>query len=139
MADQSNPQLVAIAGPNGAGKSTFAELLIPERFGILDDVNADVIAKGLSAFNPESVALDAGRIMRAHLRDLAARRQDFAFETTLAGRSYARWIRELQATGSRFHLMFVALTHPDIAVARVARRVQLGGHNIPETVIRRRL
>ncbi len=138
MAEQSNPQLVVVAGPNGAGKSTLAELLIPERFGILDYVNADVIAKGLSAFNPESVALDAGRITLVHLRDLAARRQDFAFETTLAGRSYARWIRELHAVGYRFHLLFVALAHPDIAVARVARRVELGGHNIPETVIRRR-
>jgi predicted ABC-type ATPase len=138
VADNFNPQLVIIAGPNGAGKSTLAEYLLPLRFGILDYVNADTIARGLSAFGSESVAIDAGRIMLTHLKDLAARRMNFAFETTLATRSYASWIRELVAAGYSFHLLFVALSSAELALERVADRVANGGHNIPSNVVRRR-
>lgn len=138
MSSLPQPQLVVIAGPNGAGKSTIARRLLPERLGVLTYVNADDIARGLAAYRPESVAFEAGRIMLAWMKDLAARREDFAFETTLSGRGYASWIRELQQAGYRFHLQFVALPSSDMAVERVKRRVLLGGHHVPDADIRRR-
>jgi predicted ABC-type ATPase len=101
-------------------------------------VNADAIALGLSAFRPESVALAAGRIMLGRIRQLAQTGADFAFETTLAGRNYAPRIERLRASGYRAHLVFLSLPSPDLAIARVAERVRLGGHDVPEDVIRRR-
>ena len=95
------PQVVIIAGPNGAGKSTLAPVLLRDTFGLLEFVNADTISAGLSAFNAEAVALAAGRVMRARLRELADNKQSFAFESTLATRSYASWLRDLKATGEQ--------------------------------------
>jgi predicted ABC-type ATPase len=131
-------QLVAVAGPNGAGKSTLASRLLPEEFRLYDYVNADTIARGLSAYNPESVAIQAGRVMLERMDELAAARVDFAFETTLSGRAYARWIRRLKDNGYVFHLFFIALRDVELSIERVKHRVKLGGHNVPEEVIRRR-
>lgn len=133
-----NPQVILVAGPNGAGKTTSARLLLKEHFGVLDYVNADAIAHGLSAFQPESVALEAGRVMLNRLHSLAVRRRDFAFETTLAGRSYAPWLKEICQQGYQLHLLFLWLNDPELAVARVRKRVEEGGHGIPEATIRRR-
>lgn len=135
-----SPQLVVLAGPNGAGKSTSAPSLIAETLGITDFVNADVIAQGLSAFGRErdSVAMEAGRIMLRRLDELAASRVDFAFETTLASRSFAPRIRTLKDQGYRFRLIFLWLPSPDLAVLRVRARVRDGGHDVPEETIRRR-
>jgi predicted ABC-type ATPase len=132
------PKVVIIAGPNGAGKTTSARLLLKERFGVLDYVNADAIAHGLSAFQPETMALEAGRVMLNRLHSLAARQRDFAFETTLAGRSYAPWLKEICQQGYQLHLLFLWLNDPALAVARVRKRVEEGGHGIPEATIRRR-
>ncbi len=101
-------------------------------------VNADVIAQGLSGFEPESMAMEAGRIMLQRLHALAGQRASFAFETTLAGRSYARWLRSLRTTGYTVDLVYFWLASPDLAVARVAERVSRGGHDIPEAIIRQR-
>jgi predicted ABC-type ATPase len=101
-------------------------------------VNADLIAQGLSAFDTQSVAFQAGRVMLERLHQLAARRRHFAFETTLSTRGYLPWLRGLQADGYAFDLAFLWLPSPDMAVARVAERVRLGGHSVPEAVIRRR-
>lgn len=90
------PYLIVIAGPNGAGKSTAAPGLLDGLLGIEDFVNADVIARGLSAFNPEGAAIQAGRIMLERVRELATEGKDFAFETTLASRSFAPWIAQLR-------------------------------------------
>lgn len=130
--------MIVLAGPNGAGKSTIAPTLLAETLGVLEFVNADVIAQGLSAFRPEQVALEAGRIMLQRLHNLAGRRTDFAFETTLAGRSFASWIADLRRSGHAFHLVFLALPSPEMAVARVQDRVRLGGHAVPAWVVRRR-
>jgi predicted ABC-type ATPase len=130
--------LVVLAGPNGAGKSTSAPLILRDTLGINDFVNADVIAQGLSAFEPERVALSAGRIMLARLHELGRQRASFAFETTLASRSFAPWIERLIADGYQFHLVFLWLPQPEIAIARVAERVRHGGHHVPEETIRRR-
>jgi predicted ABC-type ATPase len=134
----ARPKAVAIAGPNGAGKSTLAPFLLRDTYGLLQFVNADSIALGLSAFDPASVSFDAGRIMLARLRSLAASREDFAFETTLASRSYARWLTMLKRQGYEFHLIYLWLNSVELAVQRVRERVRLGGHDVPESVVRRR-
>ena len=132
------PLVVLLAGPNGAGKSTAAARLLRGALAVEEFVNADTIAAGLSAYRPESVAIAAGRVMLDRLRQLAAERRDFAFETTLAGRGHARWMRELGGVGYRRHLIFLSLPEAGLAVARVSDRVRQGGHHVPEEVVRRR-
>jgi predicted ABC-type ATPase len=135
---EERPHVVVLAGPNGAGKSTAATLLLAGALGVQEFVNADVIAKGLSAFQPEQVALQAGRMMLDRLRQLAKQRVHFAFETTLASRSFAPWLSDLRRSGYDFNLVFLWLATEELAVARVRTRVQLGGHDVPEETIRRR-
>ncbi|UUO07406.1 zeta toxin family protein [Blastopirellula sp. J2-11] len=132
------PSVIVIAGPNGAGKSTLAPYLLRDHLRVREFVNADVIAQGLSAYAPEGAAFEAGRIMLARLHELAAMRKSFALETTLASRSYARWLKELKTSGFESHLVFVWLPDEETAIERVAARVARGGHNIPEGTIRRR-
>jgi predicted ABC-type ATPase len=132
------PLVVVIAGPNGAGKSTMAAQLLQGPLAVSDFVNADTIARGLSDFHPESVAVAAGRIMLARLRTLAEARADFAFETTLAGRTFAPWLQSLRASGYRAQLAFISLPAPELSIIRVADRVRRGGHHVPDDVIRRR-
>jgi len=132
------PNVVVLAGPNGAGKSTAAPFLLRDALGIDEFVNADVIAQGLSGFGPERAGMAAGRIMLARLRELARQRRGFAFETTLASRSFAPWLAGLIESGYQFHLVFLWLPDPDMAVARVAARVRDGGHDVPEETVRRR-
>jgi predicted ABC-type ATPase len=127
-----------LAGPNGSGKTTIAPRLLKGKLAVSEFVNADLIARGLSGFDPDVAAMAAGRVMLARLRDLAAHRADFAFETTLASRSFASWLAELKDVGYRFDLVFLWLNSPDLAVARVADRVRTGGHGVPEATILRR-
>jgi predicted ABC-type ATPase len=136
--NEANPQVIVIAGPNGAGKSTLAPYLLRDTFGLLEFVNADSIALGLSAFRPEGAALEAGRVMLRRLRELAAVRASFAFETTLSARSYAPWIAGLRGRSYNFHLIFLWLRSPELAVQRVKDRAAAGGHYVPEQVVRRR-
>lgn len=135
---RAGPKVLLLGGPNGAGKTTIAPHLVAEHLSIDRFVNADRIAEGLDGFSPASVSLTAGRVMLERLRALAARRDSFAFETTLASRTFAPWITALQAEGYQFLLFFVALQTSDIAVARVVERVKLGGHHVEERDIRRR-
>jgi predicted ABC-type ATPase len=135
---ETPPTVVILAGANGAGKTTAARTLLAETLQLMTYVNADVIATGLSGFNPESMAMEAGRIMLHRLHSLAEQRASFAFETTLAGRSYARWLRTVRQAGYVVHLVYFWLASPDLAVARVAERVSQGGHDIPEETIRQR-
>lgn len=133
------PNIIIIAGPNGAGKSTIAPKLLRDTFGITEYVNADTIAEGLSAFAAEEASFEAGRIMLARLRHLSEQNKDFAFETTLATRFYANWAVGLkEASGYRISLIFLWLRQVELSIARVAARVKLGGHSIPEATIRRR-
>lgn len=132
------PRIFVIAGPNGAGKSTSAPFLLRERFGVVTYVNADTIASGLSAFAPEKAAIEAGRIMLRKIHGLREEKADFAFETTLASRSYAPWLKSAGATGYEVYILFLALPSPEAALARVAERVRLGGHDIPHEVVIRR-
>lgn len=130
--------VVVVAGPNGAGKSTVAPRLLRDTLHVDEFVNADVIAAGLSAFRPDGAAVAAGRIMLARMNELAGMRRSFAFETTLASRSFAPWLGRLATVGYRTHLLFLWLESADLAVSRVAERVRLGGHGVPEATIRRR-
>jgi predicted ABC-type ATPase len=131
-------RILIIAGPNGAGKSTFAREYLPKEAGCPVFVNADLIAAGLSPFEPESAAIRAGRLMLEEIDRYAASGTSFAFETTLSGRTYARRIIRWRADGFRVELIFLTLPTAEAAIARVAARVRQGGHNIAENVIRRR-
>jgi predicted ABC-type ATPase len=135
---KDGPKVIVLAGPNGAGKSTSAARLLRGALGVDEFVNADVIAQGLSAFAPQRVALAAGRIMMQRLKELAAARASFAFETTLASRTFAPWLADLKAGGYHIHLIFLWLPSAEVARDRVAERVRLGGHDVPEDTIRRR-
>lgn len=130
--------VIVIAGPNGAGKSTTAPDLLQGALAVEEFVNADTIARGLSAFRPEGAALAAGRVMLARLKALAAARRDFAFETTLAARSFVPWLEGLRRSGYRSHLAFLSLPSAELVVARVAERVRQGGHDVVEETVRRR-
>jgi predicted ABC-type ATPase len=129
---------LVIAGPNGAGKTTFAREFLPAEAGIPTFVNADLIAAGLAPFDPPRAEVQAGRLMVQAIRGYAARGEDFAFETTLAGRRYAREIPRWQVAGYRVGLIFLALPSAEFAIARVAERVRQSGHSVPEDVVRRR-
>ena len=132
------PRIVILVGPNGAGKSTVAKYLLSEKYLIDEFVNADAIAAGLSAFAPETVAFEAGRIMLLRIDELLKHKRSFAFETTLASKSFTRLIERAQSSGYRVTLLYVALPTVQLARRRVARRVKEGGHSIPDNVIERR-
>ncbi|ACU92063.1 conserved hypothetical protein [Capnocytophaga ochracea DSM 7271] len=132
------PKLYIIAGCNGAGKTTASFTILPEILGCKEFINADEIAKGLSPFQPESVAMQAGRIMLARMDELLQKGETFAFETTLATKSYKQKIEWAQANGYEVTLLFFWLDSPNIAKERVAQRVAEGGHSIPLETIERR-
>lgn len=129
---------MVIAGPNGAGKTTLAPTLLQGYLDTSHFVNADTIARGLDAFSPESVALEAGRIMLARIHKLADRTEDFGFETTLASRTFAHWLRRLKKRGYEIVIFFLALPDPEMANERVAHRVRLGGHHVEPAIVQRR-
>lgn len=132
------PELYVIAGPNGSGKTTFAMRFLPEQARNCRFVNADLIAAGLSPFNPDEVATRAGRIFLQRIHELAADRADFGFETTLSGRTYAALLAALRESGYRITLFFLWLPSVRLALKRIAERVSRGGHNVPAEVVRRR-
>ena len=131
------PRFVIIAGPNGAGKTSAAGDLL-RTLDIDEYVNADVIAQGFSMLQSETMAFTAGRLATQRLRQLIARHHSFAFETTLASRMITRLIAEAKAEGYHVTLIFLALSSTDMAKKRVARRVESGGHNVPNATITRR-
>ena len=127
-----------IAGPNGAGKTTFARDFLPKYARCLEFLNVDLMAAGLSPFDPDSAAIAAGRLLLSRMRELIQQERSFAFETTLAGRSYVRFLHDMKRRGYHLHLFYLWLPNVELAIARVARRVEQGGHNVAEEVIRRR-
>ncbi len=132
------PKLYIIAGCNGAGKTTASYTILPEILKCKEFVNADEIAKGLSPFQPEKVAIDAGRIMLHRIDELLKSKQDFAFETTLATRTYVNYVKKAQSEGYSVTLLYFWLNSPRLAIERVKKRVNEGGHNIPKDIIIRR-
>ena len=130
--------LYIISGCNGAGKTTASYTVLPEILDCREFVNADEIARGLSPFNPEGMAIEAGRLMLRRIEELLSRDESFSIETTLATKSYLNLVRSAQAKDYRVNILFFWLRTPELAIQRVAERVQHGGHNIPEDIIRRR-
>jgi predicted ABC-type ATPase len=127
-----------IAGCNGAGKTTASFTILPEILDCKEFVNADEIAKGLSPFQPEKVAFEAGRIMLERIETLLKSSENFAFETTLSTKTYKQKLIQAKANGFKVKLLFFWLPTIEMAINRVAIRVSEGGHNIPSDVIERR-
>lgn len=130
--------LYIISGCNGAGKTTASYTVLPEILDCREFVNADEIARGLSPFNPNSVAIEAGRLMLKRIEYLLERNESFSVETTLATKSYINLVRRAQKKGYKVSVLFFWLNSPDLALLRVAERVAKGGHDIPELIVRRR-
>jgi predicted ABC-type ATPase len=135
---QAMPRIFVIGGPNGAGKTTAAAGLLPEILECEEYVNADAIANALSPFASERAAFKAGRLMLDAIHELAASRRSFAFETTMASRSFVPFLRRCRASGYEVRLVFLWLKSVRLARSRVAKRVRSGGHDIPMDVIKRR-
>ena len=135
MADK---HLYIISGPNGAGKTTASYTVLPKILQCKEFVNADEIARGLSPFNPESVAIEAGRLMLKRISELLQRNESFSIETTLSTRSYFRMVEKAHSQGYDVALLYFWLKSPQQAIERVAERVAKGGHDIPKDIIVRR-
>lgn len=132
------PTCWIIAGPNGAGKTTFALEYLPKVASCTNFINADLIAAGLSPLAPERELIAASRIFLREIEEHIAKREDFAFETTLAGKINLRIIEKMKKDGWQVELLFLALPNVRMAKLRVAERVAHGGHNIPNQDIERR-
>jgi predicted ABC-type ATPase len=131
-------RILIIAGPNGAGKTTFAREFLPNEAACPEFINADLIAAGISPFQPENVAVTAGRLMLQRINELADSGKSFAFETTLSSRTFLRMIPQWKSKGYRVELCFLKLPDVEFAIHRVAQRVSFGCHHIPVETIRRR-
>lgn len=131
-------ELYIIAGPNGVGKTTFAREFLPHYADCKNFVNADLIAQGVAPFSPQAAAFRAGRMMLDEIRSFSKRRESFAFETTLSGRSYLTLIRGVKRKGYKVHLFFLSVENVDVALSRIHQRVMKGGHDVPESAVRRR-
>ena len=131
-------RIIIIAGPNGAGKTTFAREYLLKEANCPDFVNVDLIAAGLSPFDPDRAAIQAGRLMLSEIQRRVRKGESFAFETTLSGHLYARMIPEWRNAGYRVRLVFLGLPDAEMAISRVAMRVAQGGHNVSKSVIQRR-
>src|SRR2546427_13105370 len=132
------PTLYIIAGPNGVGKTTFADRYLPDEAKQLKFVNADLIARGLSPYDPDSVSIEAGKIALRRIRELILRRVGFAWETTMSGRTAVGWLREARDAGYFIKTYFLWVRDPETTIRRIRQRVVEGGHNITEDVSRRR-
>ena len=132
------PTIYLIAGCNGAGKTTFAKEFLPHEVKCLRFYNADELARGLSPLDPNAAAMKAGRLLLAEIRASIRRKESFALESTLSGKTYVRLLQHAKASGHRIHLHYLWLPSPAIALARVRERVKKGGHNVPAADIKRR-
>jgi predicted ABC-type ATPase len=131
-------EIFVFGGPNGAGKTTMANRLLPGRLSVVEFVNADEIARGLSPFDAEQSTVAAGSAMIERIDSLAQAGRSFAFETTCAGHRHVRFIRRCRDAGYRVTLLFLWLPSAAVALERVARRVESGGHRIADAVVIRR-
>jgi predicted ABC-type ATPase len=134
----NSPRCIIIAGPNGAGKTTFAREFLPKEAGVVNFVNADLLAAGLSPLRPELVALIAGRLFLAELDRLATTRKDFAFESTLSGLTYLHRLKRWKASGYRIEIFYLRLVSTQLALRRIAARVKQGGHGVSRADVLRR-
>ncbi len=127
-----------IAGPNGSGKTTFAKKFLPEYIHSVNFVNADLIAQGLSPFHPQVAAIKAGKLVLQQIDEFVRKGVDFAFESTLSGKSYFNLLRSLKTKRYQLHLFFLWIPDSELALARIKERVAEGGHNVPAGDVKRR-
>jgi predicted ABC-type ATPase len=137
MSSDRPPVIYLISGPNGAGKTTFAKEFLPSAH-VVEFLNADLLAAGLSPLRPGAMAVRSARMILARWRELLAMRRNFAFESTLSGRTYATMLAEAKAAGYRIRIAYLWLPHVRISLRRVRQRVLTGGHDVPERDVRRR-
>ncbi len=133
------PKLYIIAGPNGAGKTTFAKEFLPNYANCSNFVNADLIALGLAPFSPSSVNIKAGKLLLSEIDNFIVHKADFAFETTLAGKTYVNLIKEAKSKGYFIHIFFLWIPSLQLAKERIKQRVKQGGHHVPDADVKRRL
>lgn len=138
MPRTDHPNCYIIAGSNGAGKTTFATEFLPHYADCPNFINPDLIARGLSPFEPDAAMVRAGRMVLQRIRESMQSKTDFAFETTLSGRAYATLIKELRDTGYRVNMFYLWIPDPELALVRIRDRVTKGGHNVPSRDVRRR-
>ena len=135
---RSSPRCIIIAGPNGSGKTTFAREYLLKDANVINFINSDLIAGGLSPLRPELVALAAGRFFLQEIDRLARAKKDFAFESTLSGLAYIGRLKRWKAAGYRIEIIYLRISSPQLALRRIAARVKQGGHNVPSLDVRRR-
>ncbi|MCC6759077.1 MAG: zeta toxin family protein [Candidatus Omnitrophica bacterium] len=133
------PNLYIIAGPNGAGKTTFAKEFLPKYAKCNNFVNADLIAMGISPFSPSTASVKAGKLLLKEIDQFIGRRDDFAVETTLAGKTYVNLIKEAKAKGYSVYIFFLWIPSLKLATERIKQRVKQGGHHVPDADVKRRL
>ena len=131
-------ELIIIAGPNGAGKTTFANTYLPEFTNVREFVNADLIAKGISPFEPDGAMIEAGKLLLDRIHRFINEGKSFALETTLSGKSYAGLFKDAKRAGYRILLCYIYLDSVELSLDRIAERVKNGGHDVPAEVVRRR-
>jgi predicted ABC-type ATPase len=134
----ARPRCLVVAGPNGAGKTTFAREFLPNDERILNFVNADLIAGGLSPLKPELAAIAAGRLVLKEIDRLVEARADFAFESTLSGQGYISRLREMKQSGYHIEIIYLRIFSARLAMNRIKSRVRQGGHNVPRADVQRR-
>lgn len=133
-----NKNVYIISGPNGSGKTTFAKKFLPEYIKCPNFINADLIAQGLSPFLPQTAAIKAGKLVLSQIHEFSEMGVDFAFESTLAGKSYVNLCKILKAKDYKLHLFFLWIPNAELAIARIKDRVTEGGHNVPNQDVKRR-
>lgn len=138
MTKRQHPIVYIIAGPNGAGKTTFAKEFLPNYAKCKHFINADLIAQGLSPFSPQSAALKAGRLLLEEIQKLVGKEVDFAFESTLSGKTYALLLGDLKRKGYKIHIVYLWMPVVELGLARIKERVAQGGHHVPARDVRRR-
>ena len=136
--EKDKPRCIVIAGPNGAGKTTFAREYLPKEAWVLNFVNADLIASGLSPLRPELTAIPAARLMLDELDGFVEKRADFAWESTLSGLAHIKRLQTMKELGYRLEIIYLGLASPQLAVQRIAARVRQGGHHVPKGDVLRR-
>jgi len=127
-----------IAGPNGSGKTTFATTFLPEYAKCDRFINADLIAQGLAPFSPQQAAIRSGKLVLEQIKEFAKQGIDFGFETTMSGKTYLRYFKELKKGGYKIHVFYLWIPSQQLAVSRVRDRVAQGGHQVPVKDIKRR-
>lgn len=132
------PRCLIVAGPNGAGKTTFAQEYLPNDVRVLNFINADLIAGGLSPLKPELAAIAAGRLVLKEIVRLVEARADFAFESTLSGLGYVSRLRDMRRRGYHIEIIYLKIVSARLAVDRIKSRVRQGGHDVPRADVRRR-